>query len=113
MPWHLLVDADDSVRLMGFHTHAQETPATELPSLEHWPYLAPEQLQRDSVDSDERSDVYALSAIIYEALTGRPPLIARDASQWLHVHAAVQPLSPAQYQPDLPQGICHVLLKGL
>ncbi|HWH89432.1 MAG TPA: AAA family ATPase [Pseudomonas sp.] len=113
LPWHLLVDADDSVRLMGFHTQVQETPATDLPSLEHWPYLAPEQLQRDAAGCDERSNVYALSAIIYEALTGRPPLTARDASQWLHVHAAVEPLSPAQYIPELPQGICHVLLKGL
>ncbi|MBV4484998.1 AAA family ATPase [Pseudomonas sp. SWRI153] len=113
LPWHLMVGPDDSVRLMGFHTQAQQTTATELPSLDHWPYLAPEQVQPDLPGFDERSNVYALSAIIYEALTGRPPLTARDASQWLHVHAAVEPLSPADSIPELPQGICHVLLKGL
>ncbi|TVT86180.1 AAA family ATPase [Pseudomonas sp. H3(2019)] len=113
LPWHLMVGPDDTIRLMGFHPVIQEASASELPGLEHWPYLAPERVQRDVTGFDDRSDVYALSAIMYEALTGRPPLTARDPSQWLHVHAAVEPLSPAEYNPDLPQGICLVLLKGL
>ncbi|EJM75868.1 putative ATPase [Pseudomonas sp. GM49] len=113
LPHHLVVDAADSVRLLSFHSHAGETPAVELPGLEQWPYLAPEQVRRDAANFDARSDVYALTAILYQALTGRLPLTARDPSQWLHVHAAVQPESPAIHVTDLPEGICRVLLKGL
>nr|WP_236707826.1 ATP-binding sensor histidine kinase [Pseudomonas sp. Leaf48] len=113
LPHHLIVDAADSVRLLGFHSHAREAHAAELPCLEQWPYLAPEQVQRETPRFDARSDTYALAAILYQALTGCLPLTARAASQWQHVHAAVQPQSPAIHVADLPEGICRVLLKGL
>lgn len=113
LPHHLVVDAADSVRLLGFHSHAGEVSAAELPGMEQWPYLAPEQVRRDAASFDARSDIYALTVILYQALTGRLPLSARDPSQWLHVHAAVQPQSPAIHVADLPEGVCQVLLKGL
>lgn len=113
LPWHLMVGADDSVRLMGLHTAESESPDSELPALDHWPYLAPEQVQGDVPGNDERSAVYALSAILYQALTGHKPLTARDPAQWRHVHAAVQPPSPDVYVTDVPEGFCQVLLKGL
>ncbi|MGY3303286.1 putative ATPase/signal transduction histidine kinase [Pseudomonas sp. PvR086] len=113
LPHHLMVETTDSVRLLGFHSHAAEAPTAELPGLEQWPYLAPEQVRRDAASFDARSDIYALTVILYQALTGRLPLTARDPSQWLHVHAAVQPQSPAIHVADLPEGICQVLLKGL
>lgn len=113
LPHHLVVEAADSVRLLGLHSHAAEAPADELPSLEQWPYLAPEQVRRDAASFDARSDTYALTAILYQALTGRLPLTGRDPSHWLHVHAAVQPESPAIHVADLPEGLCRVLLKGL
>lgn len=111
-PHHLMVETADSVRLLGFHSHAA-APVADLPDLEQWPYLAPEQVRRETPTFDSRSDVYALAAILYQALTGRLPLTARDPSQWLHVHAAVQPQSPAIHVADLPEGISQVLLKGL
>jgi predicted ATPase/signal transduction histidine kinase len=113
LPHHLMVEAADSVRLLGFHSHVGQALAAELPGLEQWPYLAPEQVRREAASFDARSDVYALSTILYQALTGRLPLTARDPAQWLHVHAAVQPPSPAIHVADLPEGLCRVLLKGL
>lgn len=112
-PHHLMVDTANSVKLLGFHSQCGEACAAQLPGLEQWPYLAPEQVRRDAASFDARSDVYALSTILYQALTGNLPLTARDPSQWLHVHAAVQPESPAIHVADLPEGICRVLLKGL
>ncbi|MGY4664182.1 putative ATPase/signal transduction histidine kinase [Pseudomonas chlororaphis] len=112
-PHHLMVDAADSVRLLGFHGHCGEASVAQLPDLEQWPYLAPEQVRRDNPGFDARSDIYALATILYQALTGHLPLTAREPSQWLHVHAAVQPESPAVHVADLPQGLCRVLLKSL
>jgi predicted ATPase/signal transduction histidine kinase len=112
-PHHLMVETADSVRLRGFHTHPGAAQSAELPGLEQWPYLAPEQVRRDTPGFDARSDIYALAAILYQVLTGCLPLTARDPSQWLHVHAAVQPESPATHVANLPEGICQLLLKGL
>ena len=36
-------------------------------------YMAPEQLRGQHGDLDERTDVFALGATLYQILTGRPP----------------------------------------
>lgn len=42
------------------------------------PYMSPEQVEGRSELMDHRCDIYALGAILYELLAGRPPLDVRD-----------------------------------
>lgn len=54
-------------------------------------YMAPEQTGRINRSIDTRSDLYSLGVTLYQALTGRLPLAAADAMEWVHCQIARQP----------------------
>ncbi|MCB9701361.1 MAG: protein kinase [Myxococcales bacterium] len=60
------------VQLVEGHVQGTEAPVVGDPR-----YLAPEQISSKPVDT--RTDVYALGAIFYELLAGRPPFVGADA----------------------------------
>ncbi len=55
-------------------------------------YMSPEQARGD--DIDHRADVFALSVVVYRALTGRPAFTASDSVGTLYNVVHVQPVRP-------------------
>jgi serine/threonine protein kinase/WD40 repeat protein len=76
-------------------------------------YLAPEQLNRKSDAITPACDVYALGAILYELLTGRPPLLGPTVLATLRLVETADPVSPRTLQPQLPRDLEAVCLKCL
>ena len=64
-------------------------------------YLAPEQAKDASV-VDLRADIYSLGVTFYEILTGRLPFEGRNRIQMIYHHLNTQPVSPNQFNPDVP-----------
>jgi WD40 repeat protein/serine/threonine protein kinase len=76
-------------------------------------YMAPEQIWGGSQDIDARVDVYALGAILYEGLTGRPPFRGATVHQTLDLVLNTQPKPPREIRPDIPSDIEAVCLKSI
>ncbi|HMG25001.1 MAG TPA: serine/threonine-protein kinase, partial [Kofleriaceae bacterium] len=74
-------------------------------------YMAPE--QATGVGVDHLTDLYALAAIAYRALTGHAPHASGDLAETLYrvVHAA--PRRPSDLSPRLPREVDLVLAIGL
>ena len=74
-------------------------------------YLAPEQALGGQVDG--RSDLYALGAVLYEAVAGRPPFESEDPISVITQHINVPPVAPHWHNPAIPPSLENVILKLL
>jgi serine/threonine protein kinase len=76
-------------------------------------YMAPEQAVGRVKEVGPHTDVYALGALLYECLAGRPPF---DGTSWLETLDQVRfqpPTPPTLARPDLPTDLEAVCLKCL
>lgn len=74
-------------------------------------YLAPEQIRGDPLDG--AADIYALTGVLYQCLTGEIPFPRESdvAKLWAHINA--DPPSPSRVQPTLAPGVDIVIARGM
>jgi tetratricopeptide (TPR) repeat protein len=94
--------------LDGGEGHTQTEVALGTP-----PYMAPEQTGTRGKEVGPRTDVYALAAILYKLLTGRPPFQGATALETMEQVRSQEPVPPGRLQPKVARDLETICLKGL
>lgn len=112
-PGNILIDGSN-VKIIDFGlarlAHIEGMTATGM-ILGTPEYMAPEQIRGKPVDA--RTDVYALGAVIYHALTGRPPYGGDSpiAIGFKHCTEALTP--PTTLKPDVPEPWSALVVRAM
>jgi serine/threonine-protein kinase len=75
-------------------------------------YMSPEQAM-GAAEIDGRADIYALGAILYFMLTGRPPFEGATPTELMIAHARDPVVPPSKLRPDIPADLEAVALRCL
>jgi serine/threonine protein kinase len=119
-PGNILLDANGKAALTDFGIARQATfqgnpdaltlAGTGLP-IGTPQYMPPEQLRGTGVDY--RSDIYALSVVLYEMLTGRTPHVGNTPFEVAAAALTEPVMRPSQLNPEIPAAVEAVILRAL
>ena len=74
-------------------------------------YMAPEQVE--GLDADQRTDIYALGAIIFEMVTGRVPFEGDSPLSVAYKHKNEPPIPPRLLNAQIPEPLSGLILRCL
>jgi WD40 repeat protein len=115
-PANVLLTADGTPKItdFGLARKLDEVGRTASNAIVGTPsYMAPEQAGGKTKEIGPAADIYALGAILYELLTGRPPFKAATALDTLMQVVNDEPVPPSQFQSKTPRDLETICLKCL
>src|ERR1700730_13828674 len=113
-PSNILVAEDDFAYLIdfGIARAAGETGLTSTgAAIGTWAYMSPERLNTGHADA--RADIYALTCVLHETLTGQRCYPGDSLEQQIVGHLSRPPPRPSMLQPGVPEPLDAVIATGM
>jgi hypothetical protein len=116
-PANVLLTADGTPKITDFGLARQmdsDSGATQAGAVMGTPsYMAPEQASGRAHEAGPAADTYALGAILYDCLTGRPPFKGKTLVETLDQVRNQDPAPPSRLRPGVPFDLETICLKCL
>lgn len=113
-PSNILVAQDDFAYLIdfGIARTAEQTGLTSTGiAIGTWAYMSPERLNTGTADAS--ADIYALTCVLHEALTGQRPFPGDSLEQQIVGHLTTPPPRPSTMDASVPQSMDEVIAIGM
>jgi serine/threonine-protein kinase len=114
-PQNMVVQSDGVLKVMDFgiaRLVKRKSGVTQAGMVVGTPeYMAPEQLMGDEIDA--RADIYAVGCVLYECLTGRPPITADSAITLIAKVLEDVPIAPRVVNGEVPEALNDLVLACL
>jgi serine/threonine protein phosphatase PrpC/predicted Ser/Thr protein kinase len=114
-PSNILIAEDDFAYLIDFGIAwtNDETKLTDTGvTVGSWAYVAPERFRKGN-KADARVDVYALTCVLHESLTGQPPFSCDSLAELFTAHTFEPPPKPSQLRSGVPADMDDVIATGM
>ncbi len=112
-PHNVMVLKNGSVKVMDFGIARVMSKSNTLTkeALGSVHYISPEQAKGSFTDA--RSDLYSLSVVMYEMMTGRPPYDGESPVSVAIQHISGGAVLPSVLNPNIPRALEQIILKGM
>ena len=110
----ILEDGGDNIYLadFGIARSVSSQTMTQTGSIMGTPYyISPEQIKGGVVD--QRSDIYALGATLYELVTGKPVFSADSSVEILYKHVNSEPEQIGKVTPEISKRLKYIITRCL
>ena len=115
-PENIMVCDGDRIKIIDFGIALKEdarriTQTGLTPALGTPDYISPEQVKGHH--GDQRSDIYALGAMLYEMLTGQPPFTGPSPLVVMNERLIADPAPARELNPEIPPALEEILFRAL
>jgi serine/threonine protein kinase/tetratricopeptide (TPR) repeat protein len=113
-PQNIMVDKEGNAKIMDFGI-ARSLPSAGMTAegmiIGTPEYMAPEQVE--GLEADQRTDIYALGAILFEMVTGRVPFEGDTPLSVAYKHKNETPIPPRRLNAQIPEPFNQLILRCL
>ncbi len=113
-PQNIMVDNEGNAKIMdfGIARSLRTAGVTAEGMIIGTPeYMAPEQVEE--LEADQRTDIYALGAILFEMVTGRVPFEGDSPLSVAYKHKNEIPVAPRKLNAEIPDPLSGLILRCL